>query len=239
MSLKAHLEESAKALESRGLDGQRRHPRRALRLETSGVLSSGFESNVTIHNLSAAGLLLETGLDLAQGDTLAIDLPESGLVDAVIVWQSDRLFGCAFEEALPRATLAAAQLRGTGSGAAPDEPSTRAAPPAPLDFSHGETFGMRLNRLRREQGLTLAEVAAVLGVSKPTVWAWEKGKAKPLPERLGSIAEALGVSSDELAAQPERDAGIAVVQECRLRIASAFGTSPRNIRIMIELDGNP
>jgi transcriptional regulator with XRE-family HTH domain len=110
---------------------------------------------------------------------------------------------------------------------------------APLDFSQVETFGMRLNRLRRERGLTLAEVAGRLSVSKPTVWAWEKGKAKPLPERLDSIADALGVSGEELAAQPERDAGVAVVQECRLRIASAFGTSPRNIRIMIELDGNP
>jgi len=239
MSLKAHLEESAGASESRGQGGQRSQPRRALRLETSGVLAGGFEANVTIHNLSAAGLLLETGLDLAEGDTLAIDLPESGLVDAVIVWQSDRLFGCAFEQALPRATLAAAQLRGAASGARASEPSTRAMNSAPLDFSPGETFGMRLNRLRRERGLTLAEVAARLGVSKPTVWAWEKGKAKPLPERLDSIADALGVSGEELAAQPERDAGVAVVQECRLRIASAFGTSPRNIRIMIELDGNP
>lgn len=239
MALKAHLEESARPSDSSRQGAQRSHPRRALRLETSGVLPGGAEANVTIHNLSAAGLLLETGLDLAQGDSLAIDMPESGLVDAVIVWQSDRLFGCAFEEALPRATIAAAQLRGTDSAASPAEPSVEAKTASPLDFSHGESFGMRLNRLRRERGLTLAEVAAVLGVSKPTVWAWEKGKAKPLPERLDAIAAALGVASDELAEQPERDAGLAVVQECRLRIASAFGTSPRNIRIMIELDSAP
>lgn len=239
MALKAHLEESARASDNSRQGKQRSHPRRALRLETSGVLPGGAEANVTIHNVSAAGLLLETGLDLAQGDSLAIDMPESGLVDAVIVWQSDRLFGCAFEEALPRATLAAAQLRGTGSAAPPAEPSDAAKASSRLDFSQGESFGMRLNRLRRERGLTLAEVAAVLGVSKPTVWAWEKGKAKPLPERLNAIAAALGVASDELAEQPERDAGLAVVQECRLRIASAFGTSPRNIRIMIELDSAP
>ncbi|NBC87946.1 MAG: helix-turn-helix domain-containing protein, partial [Alphaproteobacteria bacterium] len=97
--------------------------------------------------------------------------------------------------------------------------------------------GSRLNRLRRERGLTLADIAAVLGVSKPTVWAWEKGKAKPLPERLDAIAAALGVASEELADHGVRDAGGALVHECRLRIASAFGILPRNVRIMVELDG--
>ncbi|MEQ8409930.1 MAG: helix-turn-helix domain-containing protein [Erythrobacter sp.] len=234
MALKAHLEEAARPSDPSSSGGQRSQPRRALHLETSGVLPGGLEANVTIHNLSAAGLLLQTDLDLAEGDTLAIELPESGAVNAVIVWQSDRLFGCAFEEALPRAALAAAQLR----GADPDVMRNRErGMPGSNVFAQGEPFGMRLNRLRRERGLTLAEVAAVLGVSKPTVWAWEKGKAKPLPERLDAIAAALGVASDELADHGTRDAGAAVVQECRLRIAAAFGTLPSNIRIMIELDG--
>ena len=48
---------------------------------------------------------------------------------------------------------------------------------------------LRLNHLRRERGMTLAQVASALGVSKPTVWAWEKGKARPLPERIAAIAE--------------------------------------------------
>ncbi|MFW5633869.1 MAG: helix-turn-helix domain-containing protein [Erythrobacter sp.] len=237
MPLKAHIEQASGDGPSTGRDRQRSQPRRAMRLETSGALPGGLEANVTIHNLSAAGLLLETDLSLAEGDTLAIDLPERGSVDAVIVWQSGRLFGCAFEETLPRAALAAAQLRGAGpeSGGSQGE----ARPAAPLPLAHGEPFGMRLNRLRRERGLTLAEVAAVLGVSKPTVWAWEKGKAKPLPERLESIAAALGVSSEELADRAGRDAGAEVVQECRLRIASAFGTLPRNVRIMIELEPGP
>lgn len=239
MALKANLEGPSRASENASPGTQRSEPRRALRLETSGRLRGGLEANVTIHNLSAAGLLLETDLDLAEGDSLAIELPESGPIDAVIVWQSDRLFGCAFEETLPRATLAAAQLRGADpqiSSAQPDGPGVGGLPGA---LSRGEPLGMRLNRLRRERGLTLAEVAEVLGVSKPTVWAWEKGKAKPLPERLDAIAAALGVSSEDLTDKPERDAGLAVVQECRLRIASAFGTLPRNIRIMIELDGAP
>jgi len=103
MSLKAHLEEFAAR-------GQRSQPRRALLLETSGLLPGGLEANVRIHNLSASGLLLETGLDLAEGDSLAIELPESGPVEAEVVWQSDRLFGCAFNEPLPRSVLAAAQF---------------------------------------------------------------------------------------------------------------------------------
>ena len=224
MALKAHLEHAGKSARPGPGGGQRSQPRRALRLETSGLLPGGREANVTIHNLSAAGLLLETAIDLAEGDRLAIDLPESGLVDAVIVWQSDRLFGCAFEGALPQSALAAAQLRGS----APAVPNTAL-------LGQGEPLGARINRLRRERGLTLADVAALLGVSKPTVWAWEKGKAKPLPERIDAIAAALGVSGEDLAEPQATDAGAEVVQECRLRIATAYGTLPSNILIMIEL----
>lgn len=231
MALKAHLEPTRPAGRTGSGESKRSQPRRSLRLETSGVVPGGLEANVTIHNLSAAGLLLETELDLHEGDTLSIDLPGVGHVDAVIVWQSGKLFGCAFEQALSRAAFAAAQLRGEQGRSDPGGPEET------IPLSRSQSFGARLNRLRRERGLTLADIAAVLGVSKPTVWAWEKGKAKPLPERLDAIAAALGVASEELADHGVRDAGGALVQECRLRIASAFGILPRNIRIMVELDG--
>lgn len=220
--IRAHLEPSA-------LIEGRRQPRRALRLETSGVMPSGLEANVTLHNISAAGLLLETRLPLAVGEVLAIDLPDLGPVGAEIVWQSGQLFGCAFEQALGEAQLAAAELR---------------AGPALLPHGHapaspkpglGDSLGVRLNRLRRERGLTLAQVADALGVSKPTVWAWEKGKARPLPERLSAIADVLGVAESELSEAHANGEGSALIEECRLRIATNFGTEAKNIRIMVEL----
>jgi DNA-binding XRE family transcriptional regulator len=225
MAIKAHLG-------SPTLTGsQRSAPRRALRLETSGLAPDGGETNVTIHNISAAGLLIETALDLARGEELALHLPEAGIVTSTIMWRSERLYGCAFERALSPAALAAAQLQGLAPGAPP-----ATGFPLPVNMSGAEGLGQRLNRLRREAGLTLADVAAVLGVSKPTVWAWEKGKARPIPERLGAIAAALGVAPDALRDAPgPAGAAATVIEECRHRIADACGTVPTAVRIMIEM----
>ena len=220
MAFKAHLEPQSSADE-----GQRRTSRRALRLETSGALPGGLEANVTIHNISVAGLLIETELPLGEGDGLAIDLPPDGPVNAVVVWVSGQLYGCAFEEALGKGSFAATQL------IAPVAPAAALrAPP-----SSGEPFGARLNRLRRERSMTLADIAGALSVSKPTVWAWEKGKARPVPSRIPEIAEALGVSVQELGEAAPANEVTAVTEECRLRIASVYGTSPSSIRIMVEL----
>ncbi|MFO6428483.1 helix-turn-helix domain-containing protein [Erythrobacter sp. W302b] len=224
MAIKAHLDSAAAS------DSQRATPRRDLRLSASGLGPDGEEANVTIHNISAAGLLIETALDLATGEQLSLDLPEAGIVTASVVWRSERLYGCAFEQAIGPAALAAAQLQGFAPGV-PSQPRQSALP-----NPSSEALGSRLNRLRREAGLTLAEVAATLGVSKPTVWAWEKGKARPLPERLDAIAAALGVAPDMLASGPGSDGEIsAVIAECRERIATACGASPQSVRIMIEL----
>lgn len=229
MAIKAHLDQPDNS------DSQRAAPRRALRLETSGFLAGagpdGLEANVTIHNISAAGLLLETDLALRTGEEFALDLPEAGVVTAVIVWRSERLYGCAFERAISPAALAAAQLQGF----APGVPSIAPAPPG-AGAGAGENLGARINRLRREAGLTLADVASALGVSKPTVWAWEKGKARPLPERIDAIAQALGVAPDALTpSAPPARAIDAIIADCRQRIAEAYGTDPQAVRIMVEL----
>lgn len=224
MVIRAHLQSA---------DGQRSALRRALRLDTSGRLSDGIEANVTVHNISAAGLLLETAVELEVNEQLAIDLPEAGAVDAVIVWRSQQLYGCAFEQALGTGVLAAMQLR---SGPVPDfSPAFPNMPPANMAVG-GAAFGAKLNRLRRERGLTLADVAGALGVSKPTVWAWEKGKARPLPDRLQTIADALGVGLEELhtATGMSQEAN-ALIEDCRTQIATALNILPAAVRIMIEL----
>jgi len=235
MAIKAHLDQAVVA-PAANPERERSSPRRALRLETSGFFADagpdGVEANVTIHNISAAGLLLETGLTLAEGEQLALDLPEAGPVFATVVWHSERLYGCAFAEPLGRSALAAAQLQGFAPGV-PNRP--QGMPLGQTGQGAGEGLGTRLNRLRREAGLTLADVATTLGVSKPTVWAWEKGKARPLPERLEAIAAALGVAPDLLTCAPAPREINAVIAECRARIAEACGTDPQAVRIMIEV----
>ena len=230
MAIKAHLDQHPTPAEGQ----QRSAPRRALWLETSGFFAGTGEANVTIHNISADGLLLETGLVLAEGEQLALDLPEAGAVIATVMWRSERLYGCAFARPLGPAALAAAQLQGFAPGVpgAGERPVAAGAPPALVS---GEGLGTRLNRLRREAGLTLADVAAALGVSKPTVWAWEKGKARPLPERLDAIAAALGVAPDLLVSTTSPREIDGVIAECRARIAEACGTAPEAVKIMIEL----
>lgn len=225
MAIKAHLDQPALGQNHRGV------PRRALRLETSGMLPDGQEANVTLHNISAAGLLLESRPELQIGEELTLELPEAGPVAARIVWRSESLYGCAFAAPLGPAAMAAAQLQGL--------PVETSAPPA---LSGGatsrppEALPARLARLRREAGLTLADVASQLGVSKPTVWAWEKGKARPLPERKDAIARALGVEPRELAEQAACHADVdQVIADCRARIAAACNTVPDAVRIMIEL----
>lgn len=229
--LRAHLATPALRIEGR------RAARRALRLETSGATvggeADGEPANVTVHNISPAGLLLETDLALEVGEVLAVDLPETGPVGAEIVWASDHIYGCAFQQALGEAALAAAERRGEIGGLGEAAP----ARPQVVPFGDGalETFGHRLNTLRRERSLTLAQVAEALGVSKPTVWAWEKGKARPLPERLSAIAEVLGVSESELSRSGSGGEGAQLVQDCRMRIAAAYGTEPHSVKIMIEV----
>lgn len=226
MALKAYLEQ-AELTHGIKVDG-RRSPRRALKLHTSGVSGGGVQANVTIHNLSTVGLLIETDLELVTGDRLAIGLPDVGPVGAEIVWMSERLYGCAFEQALGEAALAKTQLKSRPAAAL-------SAPRVLSKKSIGTGLGPQLNRLRKERSLTLEQVANALGVSKPTVWAWEKGKARPLPERISAIAEVLGVPDSDLVDLGAAGKSGNIVEECRLSIASEYQIHPESVRIMIEV----
>lgn len=226
MALKAYLNTRSDT------DLEQRHaPRLALQLVTSGTLPGGLEANVTVHNISAGGLLIETDVPLSMGDAFAIDLPQAGQVDARIVWVSDQLFGCAFDQAIGEDALAATQLMAGAPSLAPSAPSGFRRPTRETV----EPLGIKLNRLRRDRGMTLADIAGKLGVSKPTVWAWEKSKARPVPSRLPDIAAALGISVQELGEAAPAGEASAVTEECRVRIATVHGTGPESVRIMIEV----
>jgi transcriptional regulator with XRE-family HTH domain len=221
MVIAGHFEESPKSA------GRPRDPRRRLRLEARGVTASGGKADVLVHNVSATGLLLESQVALAVGETIEIDLPHAGATPASVVWTSENLFGCQFAAPISAAALSAAQLRSPGGqlgalavagGSRPDE-----------------SFGIRLRRLRKERALTLGQIAARLGVSKPTVWAWEHGKARPVDTRMEALAQALGVSEIELLPAGDTSGLQDLLVRSREEIARAVGTSPDKIRIMIEL----
>lgn len=103
------------------------------------------------------------------------------------------------------------------------------------DAGQGEPLELRLQRLRKLRGLTLAELATRLGVSKPTVWAWEQARSSPSPDRYEKIAEVLGTTASALRSGREEDVASAVLERSRRRIAQAYGVSADSVRIMIEL----
>lgn len=217
-----------------------REPRRTLFLEARGKTATG-EAAVTVHNISVTGMLLETALPLAEGETINVELPHAGKTGARIVWVNGDFKGCAFASALSQASVAAAQLRST------TPPDTYASPDAPdgemvsdnrtaMRRKTGDAnLGARIQRLRKERGLTLSELARRLNVSKPTVWAWEQGKARPVETRYAALASVLGVEASELNPRTVDGEAREVLERARRQIAVAYGTCEDQVRIMIEL----
>lgn len=218
MAIPAHWEEAGATSETP------RQPRRKLLLEAEGALPSGASAGILIHDISATGLLVESTLSLAIDERIAIALPEAGETWAAVVWESGKLFGCRFDAPISPAALSAAQLRG-----AVRQPVAI----TPLAMMGGDaSFGARLQRLRQQRGVSQTQIATRLGVSKPTVWAWEHDKARPIGERIEDLADILGVTRGELMDPPGT---VDIIARCRKEIGAVFGVDPGKVKIALEL----
>lgn len=100
-------------------------------------------SSVKIRDLSSTGLLFETSADLAIGETIEVHLPEIGAARARVARSDGQLFGCQFEQPIPRAAVSAALLRSQ-----PD--------PQPLQAAGDERAAPNKRRIR---GAVVAAVA--------------------------------------------------------------------------------
>ena len=103
MALPAEIRETQSA-ERRGA------VRRTLQLSIDNQLSHDALEAV-IRDLSKYGLLVETAADLALGERLYVDLPETGIRAAVVVWRRGNLFGCEFQVPLTKKIVSATLLR--------------------------------------------------------------------------------------------------------------------------------
>lgn len=77
------------------------------------------------------------------------------------------------------------------------------APPVHTPVSHGKKQQMiheRIKELRLKAGLSQAELASKLGVSRQAVTKWESGKGMPDIEHIRNLAALFGVSVDFLLA---------------------------------------
>ncbi|MFM5894543.1 MAG: helix-turn-helix domain-containing protein [Novosphingobium sp.] len=198
-----------------------RPARRQLQLEVSGALPSGGAAAVLIHNVSATGLLIETETALSEGERIDIDLPELGPTPATIMWSDAKFHGGHFDHPLSAGVLSALELRSVAAPLALSQPQ--------------ESLATRLHHLRKSKGMTLDAVAKELGVSKPTVWAWEQGRARPSPERFARIAELFGLGESRLASGRDVDALSEVLTQARQLVANSLGIELTKVRIMIEL----
>jgi len=99
-------------LDSSGLQADRRDSERhVLKLRVPGSTASEAGVVVLIHDLSRTGLLIETSANLAVGADLEVDLPETGVRQARVVWNGGHYFGCQFHEAISKGGLSAALLK--------------------------------------------------------------------------------------------------------------------------------
>lgn len=205
-----------------------------LRLETSGDLD-GEQANVTVHNISESGLLIETGVDLAVGERFRIALPEAGTVEAGVIWASGSLRGCRFAIPIERSVLSASLLR---SVVAPAD-GLKAELGDAIATASGGTLGQRIASARHARHMSLSQVAAALEVSRPTVWAWEHDRARPAGSRMTALLDLLKIEPDALARAGGTDGPLAdlakLVDTSRHQIAEAGGFKPERVRILIEL----
>jgi len=234
MPFPAHIEPANPAADERG------EPRIRLNLDTVGVAANGDVTAVMIHDMSRTGLLIETGSPLTLGQSIWVALPEAGEVAATIVWNSGRLFGCRFDAALSEASLSAARLKNPIPAAV--DPIQHAAPSAAP-----QSFAERLRARRLARGWSLASLAERSGLSKPSIWGWETGKAKPRAVSLRILAETFGIDETELlgkeeggarsSATDQRAANRAlqhVVDASRQQIADMAGVDRQRVRIAID-----
>jgi transcriptional regulator with XRE-family HTH domain len=59
-------------------------------------------------------------------------------------------------------------------------------------------FPSRLKNLRVSKGLSLAQLATIVGLNKTSVYAFEEGRTKPAFDTLLALTDALGCSVDYL-----------------------------------------
>ncbi len=62
-----------------------------------------------------------------------------------------------------------------------------------LSFYPSNTLGERIRKWRLEQGLLQTDLAKLLGVAEMTIVNWEKGKTRPLKEKIRIIKDILKI----------------------------------------------
>nr|WP_166180967.1 helix-turn-helix transcriptional regulator [Altererythrobacter segetis] len=201
--------------------------RTKLQLATSVMRTRHQAIHVTIHDLSAEGMLIETSAPLKLSEKLAVEMPGNGWRDAMVVWSSAHFHGCRFTKPLGKSIVSAALLK---SVPAPT-PAQRNLGPLPPP----EKLAAGLAVFRRDHGLTMDQLAKRLGVSRQTLWYWETGQRRPREDRLAELQRALD-SFPRNSHSGDAPAGVpGALGRLKQLVAAQLGISVERVRIIVEL----
>jgi transcriptional regulator with XRE-family HTH domain len=199
---------------------------------------------VLLHSLTEAGAMIECDGPIPVGTAVFFDMAHHGLAEARVIWTGNRVANCQF-----LSSLSPSLMEDIEEGA---EIVTRdlidaisdAGTPCAIDHLTGHVqfnqlstarFGQRLRQLRKQRGMTQADLAAFLGVSMPAISAWEKGRSLPRDARLETLAKALEIPLTSLVVNTPIEPLDDLLEKCRQQISQALGTTPQQVRISVEL----
>lgn len=94
------------------------------------------------------------------------------------------------------------------------------------------TTGERIQKARKENGLTQKQLAEKIGSAVGTIQQYELGKRRPKPEQMQRIAEVLGTSTEELLGYVKRR----VIIPGRLTIVEINDPELDNYQFKIEAE---
>lgn len=82
----------------------------------------------------------------------------------------------------------------------------------------GMQIGILIKSWRTREGLSQSDAAEKIGVKQPTISAWESGSLLPDAKNIRKIAQAIGMSADDLLADapPDELSGHSVDLETRV-----------------------
>lgn len=209
--------------------------RYSLQLPIGIISGKGPEVPGSVLNLSRHGCLLSTLEHLSPGQSVNLQIPpqDDRHIKATVAWSGDTIYGCTFDTPLSERSLS--HILRVGS-----------VRPAELTSSDSvlAKLPQALLAARRASGYTTTELARHLGVSRPTLWAWESGRAVPSHDNQQSLLAFLrrshirGIELGESPVDPDCGSNAflqATIAASRRELADKLGLDENQIRISIDL----
>lgn len=195
----------------------------------------GLRECCSIRSISRTTIVLENMDNVIPGETIDICLMDDIVHRAAVIWSADSLIIGEFQSPLPESIFAVLPKDVKSGGKSLTNNN--------VDVPDEETFGMRLRRLRTERAISQSHLARQLGVSKVTVWNWEKDTSTPRSQSLELLAEIFrctvrellfGSDGERYLDDGEQGSLRETLEIYKARIAQIAGVSSEDVAITIS-----